>query len=322
MLQSLQEASKSIENGRFLVIAGDEGLLSKLPKGNWIGGTIPYFMAEDGCKITKDQVFVNDLTDVCLDSSIKLYDLKDMPNINSDAPDHGFSILIIPAWSQVHQAYAQDAPNYQGAFMKPVLGWISGINLDDVGKVSPKVYDGKSGICSDKDAAVMHCTIDGKKDAVINILNVFNPGDGDTIAFEEESFTISNCLVNGERWSAADYIREKKINTKLPLVADYCGAKINVSFQSIDEKSDAVNLYAPVFKDVEYRVAAPLDNYIDYFHKALPKDASPVFSCNCILNFLYSELEGKVVDKMYGPITFGDIAYQLLNQTLVYLEVK
>jgi hypothetical protein len=322
MLQSLQEVSRSIESGRRLVIAGDEGLLSKLPKGNWIGGTIPYFMAEDGCKITKDQVFVNDLTDVCLDSSIKIYDLKNLPDINNDAPEHGFSILIIPAWSPVHRAYAQDAPNYQGAFMKPVLGWISGIHLDDVGKISPKVYHGMIEDWSDKNAIVMHCTIDDKKDAVVNILNVFNPGDGDTIAFEEEGFTINNCLINGERWSTADYIRKKKLNTKLPIVADYCGAKINVSFQSIDEKSNAVNLYAPVFKDVEYRVAAPIDNYIEYFHKTLPKDASPVFSCNCILNFLYLELEGKVVDKMYGPITFGEIAYQLLNQTLVYLEVK
>jgi hypothetical protein len=322
MLQSLQEASKSIESGRRLVIAGDEGLLSKLPKGDWIGGTIPYFMAEDGCKITKDQVFVNDLTDICLGSSIKFYDLKNLSNINNDAPEHGFSVLIIPAWSQAHQAYAQDAPNYDGAFMKPVLGWISGIHLDDVGKISPKVYNGKSGDWSDQNAIVMHCTIDDKKDAVINILNVFNPGDGDAIAFEEEGFTINNCLVNGERLSAADYIRKKNLNTKLPIVADYCGAKVNVSFQSIDETSDAVNLYAPVFKDVEYRVAAPIDNYIEYFHKTLPKDASPVFSCNCILNFLYLELEGKVVDKMYGPITFGEIAYQLLNQTLVYLEVK
>jgi hypothetical protein len=33
-------------------------------------------------------------------------------------------------------------------------------------------------------------------------------------------------------------------------------------------------------------------------------------------------LEGKVVEKMSGPITFGEIAYQLVNQTLVYLEIQ
>lgn len=45
------------------------------------------------------------------------------------------------------------------------------------------------------------------------------------------------------------------------------------------------------------------------------------FACNCILNYLYSELEGKKVPTMLGPMTFGEIAYQLLNQTLVYLTI-
>ena len=34
------------------------------------------------------------------------------------------------------------------------------------------------------------------------------------------------------------------------------------------------------------------------------------------------KLEGKKTGAFTGPITFGEIAYQLLNQTLVYLEVK
>jgi hypothetical protein len=33
-------------------------------------------------------------------------------------------------------------------------------------------------------------------------------------------------------------------------------------------------------------------------------------------------LEGKTTAGMTGPMTFGEIAYQLLNQTLVYLEVR
>ena len=46
------------------------------------------------------------------------------------------------------------------------------------------------------------------------------------------------------------------------------------------------------------------------------------FSCNCILNYLYSELEGKKTGGITGPITFGEIAYQLLNQTMVYLTIE
>jgi hypothetical protein len=46
------------------------------------------------------------------------------------------------------------------------------------------------------------------------------------------------------------------------------------------------------------------------------------FSCNCILNYLYAELEGKQTGNFTGPITFGEVAYQLLNQTMVYLDIQ
>ena len=58
-LVSIGVASELINGGGYLVIAGDEGALRQLPKGNWIGGTIPYFMAEQGGTVTRDQVFVN-----------------------------------------------------------------------------------------------------------------------------------------------------------------------------------------------------------------------------------------------------------------------
>jgi len=322
MLMSLQETIKCIENGRCLAIAGDEGLLSKLPKGKWIGGTIPYFMAEDGGKVSKEHIYVHDLTDVAPSAVIKSYELEDLPKINEDSPEFGFSIVIIPSASPAHIAYAQDAPNYHGFFMKPILGWISGVHLDDLGKVSPKVFNGATGGVSDKKAIVMHCSIDENKTAIVNILNLFKQGDGDSITFEEEGFSIKNCLINGKQRNFAEYLKENKIDTRHPLVADYCGAMVNVSFQGINEADGAVNLYAPVFRDVEYKIAGSVDNYVEAFKKVLPKDVSPVFTCNCILNFLYSELEGQVVEKMYGPITFGEIAYQLVNQTLVYLEIK
>ena len=48
----------------------------------------------------------------------------------------------------------------------------------------------------------------------------------------------------------------------------------------------------------------------------------PVFTCNCILNYLYANLEGKKTGSIVGPITFGEIAYMLLNQTMVYLTFE
>ena len=322
MLLSLQDASKKIERGLRLVIAGDEALLSKLPKGDWIGGTIPYFMAHDGGKVTKDQLFVHDLTGCTQGAAIKYYGHEDLPNIAKDAPEQGFSVLVVPGFSAVHHEYAENAPNYEDIFMKPILGWVSGIHLSDLGKVSPKVFNGADGTCSDNKAVAIHFQIEKGKTAIVNILNVFKQGSGDTLTFEEEGFVVKNCLVNGVKQDFADYIKNNNIDTKLPLVADYSGAKVNVSYQGLREADGAVMMYAPVFQGVEYKFAEPVPDYVAAFQSIVPKEATPVFACNCILNFLYSELEGKVIENMYGPITFGEVAYQLVNQTLVYLEVK
>jgi len=323
MLMSIQEASKLIEGGRRLVIAGDEALLSKLPEGNWIGGTTSYFMTDSGGVVTKEQMFVHDLTDHSTGGSIKQYPAADLPNIAKDSPEHGFSIVIIPAFSEAHFTYAQDAPNYEDIFMKPIAGWISGVHLDDFGKVAPKVFNGKTRTFFDKDAIVFHFTIADDKTATVHILSIFEPGDGDTITFEEEGFAIHDCIINGEKQNFHDYIKNNNIDTKLPLVADYCGAKVNVSYQGIRPSDGAVMTYAPVFKDVKYKIAAPISDPASAFKKIAPKDAMPpAFACNCVLNFLYLGLEGKIVKSSNGPITFGEIAYQLVNQTRVSLEVK
>jgi hypothetical protein len=74
---------------------------------------------------------------------------------------------------------------------------------------------------------------------------------------------------------------------------------------------------------VDYHVAKPVDDYAAAFRAALAGREldRAVMSCNCILNFLFGELEGKAIGGVQGPVTFGEIAYQLLNQTLVVLRV-
>ncbi|MFN7050994.1 MAG: DUF6976 family protein, partial [Gemmobacter sp.] len=74
--------------------------------------------------------------------------------------------------------------------------------------------------------------------------------------------------------------------------------------------------YAPVFADVEYRLARRREGGVE------PADAQQsAFSCNCILNYLYGGLEGKTTGGYTGPVTFGEVAYVLLNQTLVKLDL-
>lgn len=48
MLVDFATVASQIGSGKSLFLAGDENLLKRLPKGNWIGGTIPYFMDRRG----------------------------------------------------------------------------------------------------------------------------------------------------------------------------------------------------------------------------------------------------------------------------------
>ena len=323
MLMTVEETKKKIQDGLLLSLAGDENLLRELPSGKWIGGTIPYFMDSAGGTISKEKVYVDEIPGFGENVVIKSYDVTELPGIPSDAPENGFSLIIIPATSDAHLTFAQNAPNFKDIFMKPLIGWISGVHLDDLGKISPKVFNGAQSEVTDKKAVVMHVTIPSDKLASIGIVNLFTQGSQDTITFEETGFSAKDCYINGQKRNFAEYLLENKTDTRLPLVSNYFGAMVNVSFQNIDRQTKTVNFYAPVFKQVAYKHAAPVKDYVSEFQGKLPKEMTNVlFSCNCILNFLYSELEGKKTEGMVGPITFGEIAYQLLNQTLVYLDIK
>ncbi len=319
MLIDAKKAEAMIASGKKLFVAGEESVLMALPRGKWIGGTIPYFMAERGGTINRDHVFITEVPAEVHAISIKTYKADELSALTADAPENGFTLLIIPALSDAHLNFAQDAPSYNNIFLRPTIGWIAGVHLDDLGKKKPKVIDGQTGELSADIAVAMHCELPADKNAEIGIINLFKPGSGDRILFPETGFSAKKAIVEGKTMDFAAYLREKNIDTRLPLVANYAGAMVNVSFQAVHDSS--VNFYAPVFSGIEYRIAAPVNDYVKEFDAALPNALKPSFACNCILNFLYSELEGKKTAGMEGPVTFGEIAYQLLNQTLVYLTI-
>lgn len=323
-LYSVEETATAIEAGKVLWLAGDEALLTQLPKGRWIGGTIPYFMAPDGGQTSRDKIFVHELNrEVAEKIQVKFYNSGTIHNIAKEAPDNGFTILLLPALTDIHLQYSQNAPEYEDMYIKPVLGWVAGIHLDDLDKIKPQVFNGGTGESSTDKAVVMHVTLVPEKFANIGIVNIQEQGDGDILEFQKTGFSAEKVLVNGVEHNFAEYLVENGVDIKQPLVADYSGASINVSFRDVDKDNSVVSFYAPVFSGVEYKLAKPVEEYINSFVGALPKTDSAIsFSCNCILNYLYSELEGKKTPPMFGPMTFGEIAYQLLNQTLVYLVIQ
>ena len=113
-LMGLDDAAALIEAGHFLMIAGDEALLRSLPAGNWMGGTIPYFMGSDGGQVSRDRLFV---TRVPVDAGrpeIRSYDITSIDHVCADGPMNGFSLIIIPAFSAVHSLYAPQGAGLRG----------------------------------------------------------------------------------------------------------------------------------------------------------------------------------------------------------------
>jgi len=323
-LLTVQEAAALIEEGKVLALAGDEALLAQLPKGRWIAGTIPYFVDRAGGQETRDRVFATELVHARADGvAIRTYSVETIPNIASDAPDNGYTIVILPAGSAVHTEYANHGRDYADMFFKPIVGWIAGVHLDDLGKVQPKVANGSTGTLHGADAVALHVALPADLTAVVRILNLFQQDpQGDVITFAETGFSATTCKVNGVDTVLADYIAARGLDLKLPLVADYSGAQINTSFQGIDADGRTVRFYAPVFPEIEYRQAAPVGDYVHEFEALAAGTHGDVeFSCNCILNYLYGGLAGRRTGDLRGPATFGEVAYQLLNQTLVYLDV-
>ena len=317
-LMAVRDVAALIKGGAALALAGPEAALDQLPAGNWIGGTTPYFMTvESGCVVTDDMVFVTDLSAIG-DVSAASYGPEALASISGAAPEHGFALAIIPGMSHCHEEFALKAPFYPDTFMRPVVGWISGYNLEKGG--SAYVYDGTGPYKHHERAVVLNVAWDDGALALPEIANPFHSGDGDVLTFTSPSFSQSECLVNGVPAALADYVKANGFaHGQLPLVGDYGGSRINVSIQSIDDESGEVKFYAPLFVGVDYRFAAPVECYPAAFAHALEgKSFDGVFwSCNCILNFLFGELDGKKVGGVAGPITFGEIAYQLLNQTMV-----
>ncbi len=320
MFLTLQETISEIKSGKLLSIAADESLLRQLPKGSWIGGTTPYFITDEGGITSNDKLFVNAF-DCVVEYKITAYSKDTILNIVEDSYPNGFTFLVIPFGSAPLDIYAEQAPNIEGIFLKSIVGWVSGFDLGIPGS-SAKVVDGSTGTVYGDQAIALHISIPDDKIANVGIINIFTPSEeSPEIRFLENGTSADYCMVGNNKVLFADYLRSNAIDTKLPLIADYNGSNVNISIKEVSE--DKVSFYAPVFKDQTYFFAKSIHSYEEEFAGKLADytESSPVYSCNCILNYLYGGLEGKRTPPFKGAVTFGEIAYQLLNQTLVYLEI-
>ena len=318
---SVEETAALIASRAVLFISGPEPLLRQLPRGNWIGGTTAYFMTPEGGVSRDDRLFCTTFDDA-VEARTAMLPSSDFSGLTRHRFVYGFTCIVVPAFSPTLQRYAIHGPGLSGLYNQPVFGWVAGVHLDRVGQDVPMVFDGATGTASADGLAALWVALPETAEVDLDIVNLFTAGDGESIIFPEGGFDVTDCLIDGIPANLARHIAERGVDTTLPLVADYAGAMINVSFQTVDAENGRVRFYAPVVPGTTYRLARPVADYgRAYADAAMQGSATDMLSCNCILNYRYAALEGRSTGGFVGPVTFGEFAYILLNQTLSRLSV-
>ena len=315
-LYTVEEGSAMIRKGKKLLLAGDAGLLSQLPKGDWIGGSTPYFILRPEQMIeSTEKLFIYFLPDFIKSVEVREYDLSNIKNIYSDAPLNGLTVIIIPFGSSILSEFALNVTNYKDFARYPLCGWVSGQRLDVITTEKSYVSSGVSNTLHSDKAVAMHITLPANKYAEIHMSNSFEQGNGNVITFEHKTLVVKDAIVNGVKQNFATYLREAKVDTKMPLVANYSGAMLNTNCFVVE--TDTVYLSSPVFEQVEYRFAqqstfAPEQNIAD---------ENVVISASCVLNYVWPELCGKYIKIINAPAVYGQIAYQLISQITMSVTI-
>ncbi|WMX15196.1 MULTISPECIES: DUF6976 family protein [unclassified Aureispira] len=323
-LKSIEATNRLINQNRVLLICGEEEYLKQLDKGNWIGGTIPYCMSDKGGGlIGENAVFVTDFTDKIIDVKVASYSKDEFKTMLNDRYLDGFSYVVVPAFSEVHEEYGLNISNESNLFDVPTMGWVTGVYLEEIGLKTPKVMNGKTGELLENKICALHCQLPEGVYAELDIINIYEQGNGDVFTFPENSFSCSDCLINGEPGNLAEYYLEHGVNRTLPLVANYAGVPINVDIQDVDAENKTMSFFGPLNIAYEYKIANLVEDRYALFCKRLPDDSSNIScSCNCISSYLNIGMEGKHSGGIVGPFTFGEIAYVLVNQTMVTLSIN
>lgn len=320
-LTTPEEASRRIEAGECLVIAGSTQAMAQLPAGNWIGGSTEFFMTPDGGLRDTENLLLTTMP-AGADVFFATYGPGELTRVAEESPLNGYSLVIIPAGSCIHREFANDEVIGTENLMRPLVGWISGSHSSFEGEEPPSVFDGRFSQRHRDAMVVAHVTLPPSHLAELEIVNIFEPEVVPLLTFPEPGFSVRNCTVNGRTTPFAAYLQDIGYDPARPLIGDFGGAPLNVSIKEI-ESDGTVQLYAPTVAGVTYRLSKPIGDYGRAFRAAMAKrDLKGVaFSCNCILNYRNGNLEGDPIGGLAGPVTFGEIGYHLLNQTMVLLRI-
>ena len=133
-------------------------------------------------------------------------------------------------------------------------------------------------------------------------------------------------MIGGAPGNLARYMKEQAIDKRLPLVADQDGALINVAILVHDANEGGVTFLTPVSAALTYRLAEEILDYNEEFARAAADMELPhaAHACICVLHHYFASQSGPADSPppcITAPMTFGQIAYTILNQTLTCLTI-
>ncbi|MEJ2579169.1 MAG: hypothetical protein P8Z68_08740, partial [Kineosporiaceae bacterium] len=273
-LQTVGEVTERILRGQVLVLAADAAVLRMLPPGRWIGGSVPYLEGVPGSVDPSGLVHVMQLPPDLPGVSVQVYDVTRIRDVYADLSGEDFGVIAIPAASPTHAEFALHAPGYRGFEVRPLVGWVAGPHLDgsDAGRAS--VFAGSTGQEIIDGAVVLRGRLPQGRVATVGVVNIFEQGDGEVIGFPRDGFDVDTAIIDGVERNFADFVQEKGLDTRLPLVADYYGVQVNVSFRAVNPIGREVRFYSPVFAGLVYRHAREIGDYGAELAARSPRDGT------------------------------------------------
>ena len=197
MFVSRSEAAAVIGTGAVALLAGSEAALASLPPGQWIGGTTVYFMTDQGVVVDTERLFCT-VIDEAVEARIAHFALAEHSILTAGQYRNGFTYVLVPAFSAAHRSYALNAAGFANLDAQPVMGWVTGVAVDEIGVRPPKVFHGATGQAfEDAVLALYVCLPDGIT-AELDTVNLFTQGTGPEIVFPQTGFLAGDCLVDGE----------------------------------------------------------------------------------------------------------------------------
>ncbi|MDR1601856.1 MAG: hypothetical protein LBS42_05455 [Tannerella sp.] len=309
-LFSTDEVARMIREGLYLILAGDAEALQQLPAGNWIAGATPCYLSSGvPHEIAKGQLYVNQLPEYVTGVEIKTYDADNLKHIFTEGPDNGFTMLLLPFASEILREYALHSFDYENFGLVPLVGWVAGKgNLWEVLKTDIVMY-GPDATAHLNKAVVMHVGLPAGKYAEVHIHSPFKIRPDVTVVFEESTVAPQDALINGERQNLREYMLRHDINFIHPLIVNLAGINICVTFIYDTEQ---LTTMTALFKGVNYYFSE-LDTQV----WEIPQDR--IYALCCL--YYVQNPDPERLCQMTGPVTYGEIGYQMVTQSIVYLTV-